>query len=160
LADLPKSVERVMDRMDASIPTDITAVDESIAALDKKFDELQAYRNDPKRTHTTEQIDEVEDLLNSTKKELQNYKEAIIDNESEIKPRTTTQGVAEAKADETPAVAEVKAEPKPEVKPEPVVEEAKSEPQAEPEVAPKENWNAPSNWNEVTPLVNLEDAPF
>jgi single-stranded DNA-binding protein len=24
----------------------------------------------------------------------------------------------------------------------------------------KENWNAPSNWNEVTPLVNLEDAPF
>ena len=24
----------------------------------------------------------------------------------------------------------------------------------------KENWNAPSNWSEVTPLVNLEDAPF
>jgi predicted transcriptional regulator len=126
MANLPESIEAVVDRMDANIPTDITAVNEAIAQLDDKFKELEAYKNDPKRTHTTEQIDEVIDLLDSTKKELQYYQEAITNDEGAIKDRTTAEGIAEAKANEVSPQAEAK--PAEEVAPQvPVAEVAKAE---------------------------------
>jgi hypothetical protein len=108
MAGLPESIEMVVDRMDANIPTDILAVNEAIDALDNKFEELEKYKNDPKRTHTTAQIDEVIDLLDSTKKELQYYQEAITDYEGSIEKRTAAEGIVEAKTNEASAKAEAK----------------------------------------------------
>lgn len=70
---IPNSVDRVIDRMDAGIPSDNVAIEESIKALDGVFDKLQAYKNDPKRTHTIAQIDAVIDILSDTKSEIQQY---------------------------------------------------------------------------------------
>lgn len=114
IMDLPDAVDRTLDRMDANIPTDVVQIDEAIAALDKKFQELEAYKSDPKRTHTTEQIDEVIDLLSESKTELQAYKEKLSDYESAPKAaestateqRTDTQGKPETPVSETPAKAE------------------------------------------------------
>jgi hypothetical protein len=73
LIDLPDSVDKVLDRVDANIPSDPVAISEAIDALDKKFDALEAYKNDPKRTHTIKQIDEVIDALSDAKSTLQFY---------------------------------------------------------------------------------------
>jgi hypothetical protein len=73
LIDLPDSVDKVLDRVDANIPSDPIAISEAIDALDKKFDALEAYKNDPKRTHTIKQIDEVIDALSDAKSTLQFY---------------------------------------------------------------------------------------
>lgn len=129
MADLPASIETVVDRMDANIPTDITAVNEAIDALDKKFDELEKYKNDPNRTHTTAQIDEVIDLLDSTKKELQYYQEAITDYEGSIENRTTAEGITEAKTAQASTQAE--AEQATEVESFPAQEGAASEQEKE-----------------------------
>lgn len=106
LVDLPPIVEKTIDRMDAAIPSDPTQVQESIDALDKKFDELEAYKKDPKRTHTTEQIDEVIDLLGEAKTELQLYQEQLAGYEreqgttKETGAEATGQGVAKTAPDE------------------------------------------------------------
>jgi hypothetical protein len=73
LIDLPDSVDKVLDRVDANIPSDPVAISEAIDALDEKFDALEAYKNDPKRTHTIKQIDEVIDALSDAKSTLQFY---------------------------------------------------------------------------------------
>lgn len=106
LVDLPPIVDKTIDRMDAAIPSDPTQVQESIDALDKKFDELEAYKKDPKRTHTTEQIDEVIDLLGEAKTELQLYQEQLAGYEreqgttKETGAEATGQGVAKTAPDE------------------------------------------------------------
>jgi hypothetical protein len=108
LVGLPPIIEKIQDRMDANISSDPVQVQEAIDALDKKFDELEAYKKDPKRTHTTEQIDEVIDLLSDAKSEIQLYQEQLAGYERE---QTPTQQAARA-AEQQPA-----AERKPEAAP-------------------------------------------
>lgn len=110
LGELSDNVDRVMDRMEMNIPTDIVSVDEAIAELDRKFDEISAYRNNPKRTHTTAQIDEVVELLDAAKTELQYYKETIIDDEKSIEERKRVSGIPETKTAQTTATTEVNQE--------------------------------------------------
>src|SRR5690606_20511254 len=105
LATMPPIVEKTIDRMDAQIPTDPTQVQESIHVLDNKFDELEAYKKDPKRTHTIEQIDEVIDLLGEAKTELHLYQEPLAGYERETSPPATeppSQGKPEIEATHTP----------------------------------------------------------
>ena len=82
LIDLPDTIDKVLDRLDANIPADMVQVNEAIAALDKKFEELKAYKNDPKRTHTSEQIDDVIDMLSEAKSQLQFYQLEIENHEA------------------------------------------------------------------------------
>jgi len=98
MADLPESVDRAIDRMDAGIPSDPVQVNEAITALDTKFEQLEAYKSDPNRTHTTAQIDEVIDLLSEAKTELQLYQQQLQDYESTIQPRQEGQQQSEAAA--------------------------------------------------------------
>jgi hypothetical protein len=95
LGELSEGFDVVMNRMDLGIPTDVVAIDEAISELDRKFDEINEYRNNPKRTHTDAQINEVVDLLDAAKTELQYYKEAVIDDESTIEQRRKVEGIAE-----------------------------------------------------------------
>lgn len=124
LADLPSIIERTIDRMDAGIPSDPIQISEAISELDKKFDFLEAYKKDPKRTHTVSQIEEVIDLLSDTKTELQLYQEQISDYENEskserrVEPKiakeVTTTEKAKPTATPKPAkaqVAEIKSKP-------------------------------------------------
>jgi hypothetical protein len=140
--------------MDANIPTDITAVNEAIDALDKKFEELNKYKNDSKRTHTTEQIDEVIDLLDNTKKELQQYQEAIINDEAKIEQGKPTERVVETPTNEISTQAE--AGPAAEVAPQtlPEVENAISNLRKQEQAENEETYN---KYDEViTPLLEKE----
>ena len=100
LIDLPDTVDKVLDRLDANIPTDMVQVNEAIEALDKKFKQLKEYRNNPKRTHTTEQIDEVIDMLSEAKSQLQFYQLEIENHESRQK-QEAGQGEPQAEVSET-----------------------------------------------------------
>jgi hypothetical protein len=73
--DLPEAVDNVIDRIDLSAPIDNVAINESIAALDKKFTDLEAYKNNPNRTHTIAQIEAMQDIFSQTKSEIQAYQE-------------------------------------------------------------------------------------
>lgn len=109
IMDIPEMVDKTIDRMDANIPTDPIQVEESIAALDKKFDELRAYKNDPKRTHSIAQIDEVIDLLSEAKTELQIYQTKNNEYESRAGEKTETgKAKPEIKVGETIKIAERK----------------------------------------------------
>lgn len=112
LIDLPDSVDKALDRLEANIPTDMVQVNEAIEALDKKFEQLQAYKNDPKRTHTIEQIDEVVDMLSEAKSKLQFYQLEIENHESRQQQQKSSEGKSETEVSETGAVAE-KAETQP-----------------------------------------------
>ena len=105
LADIPSVVDRTIDRMDLGIPSDPIQIEEAISSLDKKFQELEAYKNNSKRTHTEAQINEVIDLLNEAKIELQLYQEQILDyeksTESTAKRRAETQTAQDAKIAES-----------------------------------------------------------
>lgn len=112
LIDLPDSVDKALDRLEANIPTDMVQVNEAIEALDEKFEQLQAYKNDPKRTHTIEQIDEVVDMLSEAKSKLQFYQLEIENHESRQQQQKSSEGKSETEISETGAVAE-KAETQP-----------------------------------------------
>jgi hypothetical protein len=100
LGELSDEFDVVLGRMDLNIPTDIVAIDGAIEELDNKFSEIKAYRDNPKRTHTDAQIDEVVSLLDAAKTELQYYKEAVIDDEKSISERKQVQGIPETKVGE------------------------------------------------------------
>jgi preprotein translocase subunit YajC len=84
MVDISPKIDVVIDRIDANIPTDPIQIEEAISELDKKFTELEAYKKDPNRTHTSDQINEVIDLLSEAKSDLQFYQ---IENE-----KTKTKG--------------------------------------------------------------------
>lgn len=71
--DIPGFVDDVVDRIDLGMMVAPEMLGDAIKELDKQFDKLQAYRNDPSRTHTTAQIDAMIDVLGAVKSEIQDY---------------------------------------------------------------------------------------
>ena len=88
--DLPEAVDNVIDRIDLSAPIDNVAINESIAALDKKFTDLEAYKNNPNRTHTIAQIEAMQDIFSQTKSEIQAYQEKQSENGIQAERTTET----------------------------------------------------------------------
>ena len=111
LIDLPNSIERLQDRIDANIPSDNVLIEEALGALAKKFDELMQYKKDPHRTHTNEVIDSVIDLLSDVKTEIQLYQEQLLDYEKSEKESAT------AKDSGKPDIATTSIDTKPQSKP-------------------------------------------
>lgn len=107
--DLPVMVDNVIDRIDLNAPVDNVAISESIAALDTKFTSLEAYKKNPKRTHTIAQIEAMQDILSETKSEIQAYQEKQLDNGSQAE-RTieTKKGEPTTKNVESPASEQAK----------------------------------------------------
>ncbi len=87
--DMPDIVDKTIDRIDMNIPVDPVQIEESITALDNQFKKLKAYRNSPNRTHTTEQIDSVIDILSEAKSEIQNFQLKQVNYEKQSKPTET-----------------------------------------------------------------------
>lgn len=88
--DIPGFVDDVVDRMDLGMMVAPEMLSDAIKELDKQFDKLQAYRNDPARTHTTAQIDAMIDVLGAVKSEIQDYQIKQQENEQQ-QPTTATQ---------------------------------------------------------------------
>jgi len=84
--DMPDIVDKTIDRIDLNIPVDPVQIEESLTALDNQFVKLREYRNSKNRTHTTEQIDSVIDLLDETKTEIQNFQLKQVNYEKQNKP--------------------------------------------------------------------------
>lgn len=71
--DIPGFVDDVVDRIDLGMMVAPEMLSDAIKELDNQFDKLQAYKNDPSRTHTTAQIDAMIDVLGAVKSEIQDY---------------------------------------------------------------------------------------
>ena len=116
--DIPSFVDDVVDRIDLGMMVAPEMAKDAILELDKQFDKLQAYRNDPSRTHTTAQIDAMIDVLGAVKSEIQDYQIKQKENGQQqqttaTKTEPTTapvEGVEAGKEQVTPTTEEEKGE--------------------------------------------------
>jgi len=89
--DIPVFIDDVIDRIDLGMMVAPEMLSDAIGELDKQFDKLQKYKNDPSRTHTTAQIDAMIDVLSAVKTEIQDYQLKQSENEQPTKTEPTTE---------------------------------------------------------------------
>ena len=99
--DIPVFIDDVIDRIDLGMMVAPEMLSDAIGELDKQFDKLQKYKNDPSRTHTTAQIDAMIDVLSAVKTEIQDYQLKQSENEQPTKTEPTTEAAPSVEPSQT-----------------------------------------------------------
>jgi hypothetical protein len=116
LSDLPDAVVMTFNRVEDDTPVSVTAIDEASDWMYKKYKQISAMRNDPKRMLTTQQIDSYLSQLEEDINLLEGHKQKLRDESENGKAIKQVTGEASQKPAGAPtAVTNPKAAPKEQV---------------------------------------------